>query len=125
MLEKINARQLIRLYLLSVCIFPQFCCAGELLYKSNIDPKIGEAYVLMDFETGQILKSKSENQKLEPASLTKLMSAFVIFNELTTNQISIEKKVKVSKRSRLAIGSRMFLEINSMVGIDQLLNDLN
>lgn len=83
-----------------------------------------KAFLLTDYQTGQALASKNAHERIEPASLTKLMTAYVVFAALKQNRISLEQKVPVSERAWRMIGSRMFIEPNKPVTIDQLIKGM-
>jgi serine-type D-Ala-D-Ala carboxypeptidase (penicillin-binding protein 5/6) len=81
-------------------------------------------YVLMDFNSGQILASDKPDQRLEPASLTKLMTAYVVFHEIETGHIALDDKVKISEKAWRMPGSRMFIEVGKEVSVEQLLQGM-
>ncbi|MEG0031378.1 D-alanyl-D-alanine carboxypeptidase PBP5/6 [Acinetobacter sp.] len=56
-----------------------------------------KSYVLMDYETGQILASKNENEKLAPASMTKMMTSFIIEQKLLTGELTEDEKVRMNE----------------------------
>ena len=79
-------------------------------------PKLAASgYMLMDFNSGQVLAEENMNQRLEPASLTKIMTAYVVFSELNNGQIRLEDEVRVSEKAWRTPGSRMFIEVGKMV----------
>ncbi len=84
----------------------------------NINAK---AYVLMDATSGKILASKNMDQRLPPASLTKLMTIYLTFQALKTGSISLNSKVTVSKKAWKMGGSKMFIRVGKQVTIDKLI----
>jgi serine-type D-Ala-D-Ala carboxypeptidase (penicillin-binding protein 5/6) len=82
------------------------------------------AYILRDFVSGQVLASHNSDQRVEPASLTKLMSAYLVFNALQNKQLRIDQTLPVSRRAWRAEGSRMFIEPNKPVRVDELLRGM-
>lgn len=82
------------------------------------------SYVLMDYNSGQILASKNSDQKLPPASLTKIMTAYVAASELAAKHISLDDKVVVSEKAWKMPGSRMFIEVNTKVSVSDLLKGI-
>ncbi len=82
------------------------------------------AYILVDAASNRILAEHNINQRLAPASITKLMTAYVVYQALATNTINGDTQTVVSKEARAQNGSRMFLELGSKVTIDQLLHGL-
>ena len=81
-------------------------------------------YVLMDFHSGQILAEDNAQQRLEPASLTKMMTAYTVFQELRAGHIGLEDRVRVSEKAWRMIGSRMFIEAGNTVSIKELLKGM-
>jgi len=80
------------------------------------------SWVLVDLTSGQTLNAQNPDQKRDPASLTKLMTAYLVFSALKQKQITLEQPVKVSERAWRAEGSRMFIEPKTPVTVDQLLH---
>lgn len=82
------------------------------------------AWLLMDHQTGQVLTAHNPDERIEPASLTKLMTAYVTFSALRAGEISLEQEVTVSERAWRMIGSRMFIEPGRPVTVEQLVNGM-
>lgn len=80
--------------------------------------------VLMDAQTGQILASKEMDVQLPPASITKLMTAYVTFDALKSGKIALTDMVPVSQEAYSQTGSRMFIEINTQVSVDDLIQGM-
>ncbi|MCW5607646.1 MAG: D-alanyl-D-alanine carboxypeptidase [Nitrosomonas sp.] len=83
-----------------------------------------KAYMLSDYQSGQVLASKNAHERVEPASLTKLMTAYIVFSALKQNRIRLDQVVPVSSRAWRMIGSRMFIEPNKEVTIDELIRGM-
>jgi serine-type D-Ala-D-Ala carboxypeptidase (penicillin-binding protein 5/6) len=85
-------------------------------------PIIGaKSYLLVDGNTGYVLASHEPDQALAPASLTKLMTAYAIFQALREKQISLDDQVTVSENAWRTPGSRMFIEVGTRVSVQDLL----
>lgn len=85
-------------------------------------PIIGaKSYVVIDSQTGHELASLNPDEALAPASLTKLMTTYVVFSALKQGQIQLEDEVTVSEKAWRTEGSRMFIEVGSRVSIHDLL----
>lgn len=80
--------------------------------------------ILMDFETGEILYKKNEKERVFPSSMTKIMTAYLIFEKLNNNELNLSNKIKISENAWKQIGSRTFLNIGSNVPIEELLMGL-
>jgi len=84
----------------------------------------GKAWMLYDVTSAQILVSEKPEERVEPASLTKLMTAYLAFSALKQKTLTLEKTVPVSERAWKAAGSRMFIEPNKPVSVDELLRGM-
>ena len=84
-------------------------------------PQLGsESYLLIDFLTGHVIAESSPDEILEPASLTKLMTAYAAFKALEQGQISLDDQVYVSEKAWRTDGSRMFIEVGTYVSVEDL-----
>ncbi|WP_373433246.1 serine hydrolase [Vibrio anguillarum] len=82
-----------------------------------------KGYVLMDYHSGKVLAEKEMNTKLSPASLTKMMTSYVIGQELKRGNISPQDKVVVSKNAwakNFPDSSKMFIEVGTTVTVEEL-----
>jgi D-alanyl-D-alanine carboxypeptidase (penicillin-binding protein 5/6) len=84
-------------------------------------PIAARAYILVDALSGQTVVAQAADEPREPASLTKLMTAYVVFRALKDNELMPSQMVKVSQKAWRAEGSRMFLEPRKAVSVDELL----
>lgn len=84
----------------------------------NIDAK---GYVLMDANSGKILANKDQDKRMQPASLTKLMTLYITEQALAQGQIQLTDKVRIGENAWRRGGSRMFLKLNSLVPVEQLI----
>ena len=82
------------------------------------------AYVLMDAHSGKIIAQKNMDQRLPPASLTKLMTLYIASSELRSGQIQLDDKALVSKKAWSMGGSRMFLKQGTRVSVKELLQGI-
>ena len=73
--------------------------AVPLLALAQAPQLVGRAWLLADLSSGQILAAEKADERFEPASLTKLMSAYVVFIALREKKISLEQQVSVSTRA--------------------------
>jgi D-alanyl-D-alanine carboxypeptidase (penicillin-binding protein 5/6) len=79
------------------------------------------SYLLMDFHSGRILAELDADTPAEPASLTKLMTTYIVFGELDAGRLSLDDEVLVSERAWKMGGSQMFIEVGMRVTVGQLL----
>src|SRR5687768_5505218 len=82
------------------------------------------SFILADFQSGQILAARNAFERIEPASLTKLMTAYVVFSALYQKRITLTQTVPVSDQAWHAPGSRMFIEPTEPVTVDELLRGM-
>lgn len=85
-------------------------------------PIIGaKSYLLIDGSTGAEMASLKPDERLAPASLTKMMTAYAVFRTLDEGQIALDDQVTVSEKAWRTQGSRMFIEVGSKVSVQELL----
>jgi D-alanyl-D-alanine carboxypeptidase (penicillin-binding protein 5/6) len=82
------------------------------------------SYILIDFNSGAILGEYEPHKVLEPASLTKIMTMYVIDKEIAAGRLHLNDMVKVSKKAWQMQGSRMFIEVNSEVQVEDLIKGI-
>lgn len=95
-----------------------------LSYASPIPPapKLNvKSYVLMDFDSGMILASSNKDLTLPPASITKMMTAYIAFTELNAKNISLDEDILVSKKAWKTGGSKMFIEVGKKIKLRDIL----
>lgn len=83
-----------------------------------------KAYVLYDFQARQVLAADNPDERFEPASLTKLMTAYLVFSALKAKTLALDQSVPVSRAAWKAEGSRMFIDPAKPVTIDELLRGM-
>jgi serine-type D-Ala-D-Ala carboxypeptidase (penicillin-binding protein 5/6) len=79
------------------------------------------SYVVMDTLSGQTLAASNADQKVEPASLTKMMTAYLAFGALKDKRLSLDQKIMISQTAYKAIGSRMFIDPKVPVSVNEML----
>lgn len=83
-----------------------------------------KAYILIDVDSGKIIAEKNSEEKLPPASLTKMMTLYVTSNALRNEQIHLTDKVRISHEAWIIGGSRMFVKEGDEVSIEDLLKGI-
>ena len=78
-------------------------------------------YIVVDFRTGKVLASKDAVARMEPASLTKLMTAYIVFQELAVRKLKLDDPVVVSEHAWRSEGSRTFIELGKPVSVELLI----
>jgi D-alanyl-D-alanine carboxypeptidase (penicillin-binding protein 5/6) len=84
----------------------------------------GESYILMDAASGRVLAAKNPDKRLSPASLTKIMTSYVVYKALASGSVALEDNARVSEAAWKMGGSQMFLEVDKPVTVDKLLDGL-
>jgi D-alanyl-D-alanine carboxypeptidase (penicillin-binding protein 5/6) len=87
-------------------------------------PIAARAYILVDAQNGQVLAAAAEKDRFEPASLTKLMTAWLVFDALRAGRIEMARPVAVSEAAAKAGGARMFLSAGQRVPVADLLRGM-
>ena len=83
-----------------------------------------KAYLLMDVTAGQILAAKDADEPVEPASLTKLMTAYLVFDALKAKKLTLTQTLPVSERAWKMPGSRMFIDPKMQVPVEDLIKGM-
>lgn len=79
------------------------------------------SYLLVDFQSGEELAGVNPGMRVEPASITKLMTAYIIYKELSKGSVTLEDEVLISEKAWKMEGSRMFVELGKKVQFEKLL----
>ncbi len=79
------------------------------------------AYILVDYRTDKVLAAKDPDARMEPASLTKLMTAYIVFQQLAVGKLKLEEPVTVSEHAWRSEGSRTFIELGKPVSVQDLI----
>ena len=82
------------------------------------------AYILVDHNSGNVLAERNADERLDPASITKLMTAYAVFSELRKGQMALDDLVTVSERAWRTGGSRSFIEVGSRVRVEDLIRGM-
>ena len=107
--------------LLAFLFLPLLAMAQQLPIPPALAAK---SWLLIESGSGQELASQAADERLEPASLTKLMTAYLTFAALKQGAIKIDQMVTVSERAWKAEGSRMFIQIGTQVKVDDLIKGM-
>ena len=83
-----------------------------------------KAYLLKDFNSGNIIATQNANMRIEPASLTKIMTAYLSFKAIKNGHLQLTQTLPVSEIAWKVEGSKMFIEPNKPVTVDELLHGM-
>jgi D-alanyl-D-alanine carboxypeptidase (penicillin-binding protein 5/6) len=108
----------------SVCICTLSAPAHAAAPVPNPPAVNAHAYILVDHFSGRVLAQDHADQRAEPASLTKLMSAYVVFAALTDGRLKLTDMVTISAHAWHAEGSRTFVQVGTQVPVDTLIKGM-
>ena len=112
----------LRVLAVAAAVAPVFAMAQV---AAPVPPEIAARnYLLVDVTAGQVLGAKDVDAPIEQASLTKLMTAYVVFDALRAKKITLEQKMPVSERAWKMPGSRMFIDPKMQVPVNDLLSGM-
>ncbi|WP_193370668.1 D-alanyl-D-alanine carboxypeptidase family protein [Pelagibius marinus] len=87
---------------------------------ATIETQAEEAF-LVDFDTGAVLLNKNGDQRMPPSSMSKMMTAYMVFESLDSGRLSLDDKLTVSEKAWRKGGSKMFVEVGNQVRVEDLL----
>lgn len=113
-----------RAQILLVFLLSAFATAAQSMPVPAPPQFAAKSYLLMEAHSGQVIASVNAEQRREPASLTKLMTAYVVFHAIKDGVVHLDDTATVSERAWRMGGSRMFAKLGSKVSIDDLLQGM-
>jgi D-alanyl-D-alanine carboxypeptidase (penicillin-binding protein 5/6) len=106
--------------LLSLLAVQSLQAAGP-IFTPTAPTVAASSYYLMDFDSSRVLAEKDPDKRVAPASLTKIMTVYVVFRELKAGHLTLDEKVTISQNAWETGGSKMFVEVNKQVSVEDLL----
>jgi D-alanyl-D-alanine carboxypeptidase (penicillin-binding protein 5/6) len=82
------------------------------------------AYVLMDYQTGRVLAGDKADAQMEPASITKVMTGYVVFRAIRENRLKLDDPVTISEHAWRSEGSRTFAQVGTQIPVDVLIKGM-
>jgi len=82
------------------------------------------SYYLVDFDSGRVLAEKNPDDQVEPASITKLMTAYLVDKAIADGDVTLDEMVTISEKAWRMKGSKMFVEVGKQVSVSDLLKGL-
>ena len=116
--------RLFRLLRLAALVAASGLCAVAFAQNPPAPVINAKAWLLLDMSSGQVLASQNPSERIEPASLTKLMTAYLAFSALKAKTLTLEQTVPVSPKAWKMGGSRMFIEPLKPVTVAELLRGM-
>jgi D-alanyl-D-alanine carboxypeptidase (penicillin-binding protein 5/6) len=113
-----------------VVLFLLFLVTTLTVHAAVVTPKpsapsvAAKAHVLIDYDSGRVLAEENADERLPPASITKLMTSYVVSHELHAGNIGLDDEVLISEKAWRMIGSRSFIKVNTKVSVEALLRGM-
>ncbi|PKO88352.1 MAG: peptidase [Betaproteobacteria bacterium HGW-Betaproteobacteria-10] len=102
-----------------------FFAAQALAQQPPVPPALAaKSWLLLEMGSGQVLTAENQDERLEPASLTKLMTAYLTFVALREKTITLEQSLPVSEKAWRTGGSKMFVRVDTQVVVDDLIKGM-
>jgi len=121
---KTLVHRLVFVFLLG-CSFAVMATPSLPYIPAPAEPQLAaKSYVLQDNASGSLIVAKNADERLEPASLTKMMTVYVIDHELKAGRLSLDQNIRISEKAWRAEGSRMFVQVNTEVPLNELLKGI-
>ena len=106
-----------------VIIFGNFSVAAPAIIPRAPDIS-ATSYILLDARTGHIIVEENADEPLPPASLTKIMTAYIAIEEIISGNLSLNDEVHISEKAWRMEGSKMFVEVDTQVSMEDLLRGI-
>ena len=107
------------LLLLSVLLIPLWVKAEEIPLAQN-----AASGILIEFTTGKVLYEKASNEKMAPASMTKIMTMLLIMEAVESGKISLDDMIPISANAASMGGSQVFLQPNTEIKAEELIKSI-
>lgn len=98
-----------------------FCTPAQAQQPPSV---IARAWLVVDLTSNQVLAGENADERFEPASLTKLMTAYLTFAALRDKKVALDQQLNASEKARRAAGSRMFVDPRKPVSVDELIRGM-
>ena len=105
--------------------FAVFASAANAAVPIPAPPQVAaKNYILVDANSDRVLAEKDADAPIEPASITKLMTSYVLYNEFEAGRLSMDDMVTISEKAWRMGGSRMYVEVDKQVSVHDLMKGL-
>lgn len=116
--------KILRNSLLVLLVLNIYAASAAITPNPTVPTIAAKSYILQDFASGRIIAEQNAQQRLPPASITKLMTAYVVSHELLAGNITLADDVLISEKAWRMVGSRSFIEVNTKVPVEVLLRGM-
>ena len=110
--------------IVTALILALFAVASPTIVRAQIIDTTGKQAILVDLTTGSVLLEKNADRRMPPASMSKLMTVYMVFERLKEGRLSLDDKFQVSKKAWRMGGSKMFVMVNTRIKIRDLLRGI-
>lgn len=117
----IPAMRTLRSFFLALLLLPVLAFAQQLPTPPTLAAK---SWLLLELSSGQVLASQGPDDRLEPASLTKLMTAYLTFSAIKQGTIKLDQPIIISEKAWRSQGSRMFVQVGTQVIVEDLIKGM-
>ena len=109
--------------LFTCLLFALFSTSGWAAAKPIPDPPTlnASSFILIDFDSGEVLAEENADDPVEPASITKLMTAYLVDKAIADGDVALDDMVTISEKAWRMKGSKMFVEVGKQVSVEDLL----
>jgi D-alanyl-D-alanine carboxypeptidase (penicillin-binding protein 5/6) len=109
----------------SLILLTLIATGHSLAQQAPVPPSLAaKSWLLMDMSANQLLTAEKSDERLEPASLTKLMTAYLSFSAIHKKTLSLDQTLPVSEKAWRTGGSKMFIHVDTQVSVDDLLKGM-
>lgn len=123
-IKKNHKMKIIQLLIMNLCLCLSAVSYSQVAGTPKAPSIDANSYILMDFNSGTLLAEFDIDKQVEPASITKMMTAYVVFSELKSGNLKPEEEVLVSEKAWRTGGSKMFIEVNKKISVENLIKGM-
>lgn len=116
-----NAMKNLKILALVLVCFLSFLGGGSSLRAETVETLARQAIVI-DYDTGAVLLAKNADEKMPTSSMSKVLTAYVVFDALKKGKISLDDRMVVSEKAWSTQGSKMFVELGGQISVDDLVH---
>lgn len=109
---------------ISFIFFAPFAYANDAMIVPDPPQLAAKAWILIDFDSGKVLAEHNSEERVEPASLTKIMTSYIVAQELANKRLSPTDTVTISSNAWKQEGSRSFINVGSQIPVDVLIHGM-
>ncbi len=110
---------------LAALLVTTFVSPAHAVFPMPAPPSVdARSYLVVDFNSGAEVAAHNADERTEPASITKLMTAYAVFHELGAGRLDLDDEATISERAWRTPGSRMFIDVNTRISVADLLKGM-